>query len=162
MIVRLAGALLLIGGSVGLSACYARFESRRVGQSEGFLLLLRHVRAQIACFHMPLARVWETFSCPELERCGFLPALRETGDFAAALERCRRGVWASADEMTLLRAFGSEIGRSYLEEQISCCDYYIGEFESAYARHRTERPARARLFRCLCVTGGLMLVILLL
>ena len=162
MLVKTMGIIILLCGSLYLCVSFSLFERRRLEQCEGFLLLIRHVKAQIACFHMPLSRIWQTFSSRELERCGFLSALRESGDFEAALDACRGRIWLSEDELGLLRAFAGELGRSYLEEQMACCDYYIGELERAYAQRRTARPARTRLFRSLFLTGGLMLVILLL
>lgn len=156
------GVILLLSGSLYLCFSFSVFERRRVQQCEGFLLLLRHIRAQIACFRMPLGRIWDSFSSAELQRCGFLDALRQKGDFAQALSCCKGQIWLSREELDLLYAFGGELGRSYFEEQVACCDYYIGELEQAYAQRRSEQPARTKLYRSLFLTGGLMLVIVLL
>ena len=160
--VRSLGVILLLSGSLYLCFSFAAFERRRLEQCEGFLLLLRHIKAQISCFRMPLARIFESFQCPELARCGFLQAVQEHGDFAQALRECKGKIWLSGEEMDLLFAFASELGRSYFEEQISLCDYYIGEFEQAYASRRRDLPVRTKLYRSLFLTGALLVVIVLL
>ena len=71
-------------------------------------------------------------------------------------------IWLSEEEFTLLSAFAGEVGGSYVDEQISCCDYYIGELERAYKERREEIPGRKKLYRSLFITGGLMLAIVLL
>ena len=130
-------------------------------QCEGFLQLMRHIKAQITCFRMPLSRIWESFSSDELEKCGFLPALRECQDFALALDMCRGQIWLSAEEVRLLISFSAELGRSYADEQIACCDYYMGELERVCVERRSELPKRTKLYRSLFLVGGLMLVIIL-
>ena len=57
--IKTLGVILLLSGSLYLCFSFSVFERRRVLQCEGFLLLLRHIRAQIACFRMPLDRIWE-------------------------------------------------------------------------------------------------------
>lgn len=156
------GVIMLLSGGLYLCFSFSVFERRRVLQCEGFLLLLRHIRAQIACFRMPLDRIWESFSSAELKRCGFLDALREKGDFTQALLAVRGQIWLCREELDLLFAFGGELGRSYFEDQVACCDYYIGELEQAYAQRRVEQPKRVKLYRSLFLTGSLMLVIILL
>ena len=160
--IKTLGVILLLSGSLYLCFSFSAFERRRVLQCEGFLLLLRHIRAQIACFRMPHDRIWESYSSAELARCGFLDALREKGDFTQALLAVRSQIWLSREELDLLLAFGGELGRSYFEDQVSCCDYYIGELEQAYAERRSEQPKRVKLYRSLFLTGSLMLVIILL
>lgn len=162
MLLKTFGVILLLSGSLYLCFCFTQFERRRLQQCEGLLLLLRHIKAQISCFHMPLGRIYATFSSEELERCGFLEALRQTEDISKALDSAKGEMWLSGEEMTLLRAFSGEVGASYVEEQIACCDYYIGQLEQAYAERKTALPARRKLYRSLFITGGLMLVIILL
>ena len=62
MLVKTLGIILLLCGSLYLCVSFSLFERRRLEQCEGFMLLIRHVKAQISCFHMPLSRIWQTFS----------------------------------------------------------------------------------------------------
>ena len=162
MLIKTFGIILLLSSTLYLCLTFTLFERRRVSQCEGFLLLMRHIKAQISCFHTPLSRIWTSFSSEELEKCGFLGMLRQTEDFQKALGAVQGKIWLSAEELVLLHAFAGELGRSYVEEQISCCDYYIGQLEQAYLERRQEQPKRSKLYRSLFITGGLALVILLL
>ena len=159
---RLIGILAVAGASLYLCVAFTVFERRRLAQCEGFLMLVRHAAAQISCFRMPQGRIWESFSSEELERCGFLPVLREEGDFGRALEQTASHIWLSEEERSLLFAFGGELGRTLAEEQARACEYYVGELEQAYRTRREEHPRRVRLYRSLFLTGGLMAVVLLL
>ena len=158
---KLMGGVLLLGCFSYIGYYVAGMEGRRVRQAEGFLLLLRHIRAGIVCFADPLAEIYHRFENEALEACGFLAALRE-GGFLHALHACRDCLYITAEEVRILHAFGSEVGKSNTREQAGACDYAIGELEGALRRHREEAPRRARAARSLAVCGGLALLILLL
>ena len=158
MLIKVCGAATLL--LITLYLCYeaSRMELRRVRQTEGFLLLIRHIKAQISCFCAPLADIFEEFENSSLESIGFTAALRE-GGFSYAVEKCREKIYLDPEEINMLSSFGEELGKSYREEQLECCDYYIGELESSYSRTRDEQPRRSRLYRSLLLTGGLMVII---
>ncbi len=155
---KIAGAFTLL--FITLYLCYeaSRMEFRRLRQTEGFLLLIRHVKAQISCFCTPLAEIFAEFENSSLEAIGFTSALRE-GGFSYALEKCKDKIYLDTERINMLANFGEELGKSYREEQIECCDYYIGELENAYTKTRDEQPRRAKLYRSLLLTGGLMVII---
>jgi stage III sporulation protein AB len=155
------GALLLLGsfGYVGYTLVY--MEHQRVRQTEGVLLLLRHIRNGIVCFAFPIEEIYAGFQNESLEACGFLPALRQ-GGFAHALQVCRHSLWLEAEELRTLSAFAGEVGKSYSHEQARLCDYTAGEIEQALHRRREEAPRRARAAASLALCAGLALLILLL
>ena len=161
MLLKVCGALTLL--ILTLYLCYeaTSMERRRVRQTEGFLLLLRHIRSQISCFCTPVRDILSSFENEALERSGFLCEAR-SGDFVSALDICKDRIYLDTEEINLLIAFGEELGKSYREEQIENCDYYIGELENLYGKRREEQPKRARLFRSLVLTCGLMVIIVFL
>ena len=158
---RVIGSLLLLGSFTYLGCHMAGVEGRRVRQTEGFLLLLRHVRTGIVSFANPIQQIYGSFANEALESCGFLAALR-TGGFAHALRACRDGLFLEDEELRTLATFAGEVGKSYSREQAVICDYTIGELEAALRRHREQAPRRARAAGSLAVCGGLALLILLL
>ncbi len=158
---QLIGAIGVMALSAYLAFSFSKMEGKRVRQIEGFLLLIRHIRAEIACFRTPVADIYAGFSHAALAECGFLESLRERG-FSAALAAGQGELYLEEEEMATLSAFGEGVGRSYSGEQIALCDYTIGELEKALSRRREEAPKRARVLRTLSIAGGLMLVILLL
>ena len=156
---RLIGALLLVGTFGYIGYHFSVMEGRRVRQTEGFLLLLRHIRTGIVCFSNPIEDIYRSFTNPALEACGFLPALR-TGGFAHALRVCRESLYMEEEEWHTLLAFSEEVGKSYSHEQAAICDYTIAEMEKALHCRQEEAPRRARAARSLTGGGGLMLLLL--
>lgn len=161
MLLKVCGSLTLLILTLYLCCQASTLERRRVKQTEGFLLLLRHIKAQISCFCTPVRDIFFSFENEALERAGFL-CEAEKGDFASALSSCRDKIYLEGEEINLLLAFGEELGKSYREEQLESCDYYIGELEALYAKRREEQPKRLRLFRSLVLSGGLMVIIVFL
>lgn len=160
MLVKIIGAALLLGLTVYVALEFSLMEGRRLRQIEGFLLLLRHIKAQISCFCMPTADIYRGFSNESLEESGLLASLCETNEFAKSIKDCRERLYLEDEEINLMLAFGGELGKSYRGEQIDCCDYYISEFESTYSARREEHPRRTRLMRSLLLSGGLMVIII--
>ena len=124
-------------------------------------MLVRHIRGQICCYRTPIYKIYASFSHKELEECGFLSVLRERG-FLAALNECASALYVEGQELSALRAFGTELGKSQTSEELRLCDYTAAELERAVARRREEAPKRTRVLQTLSISGGLMLVILLL
>lgn len=158
---QLIGAAGLISLALYLAVALSKMEMRRVRQMEGLLLLVRHIRGEIACFRTPVADIYASFQNEALAECGFLAALRERG-FYSALMAGRETLYLGGEELAILTAFAEGVGRSYSAEQIALCDYTLRELEKALARRREEAPKRTRVLRTLSLVGGLMLVILLL
>ncbi len=158
MLFKIFGTLTLL--IITAYLCYeaSSLEAKRVRQTEGFLLLLRHIKAQISCFCAPTDDIFSSFENESLSAIGFLQKLKE-GDFCSAVHSCRDKIYLDEEEINLLTAFGRELGKSYRQEEIEGCGYYIGELESAYAKKREEQPKKSRLYRSLVLTGGLMLII---
>lgn len=161
MLFRVGGSLLLVG--LSLYACYSfsLLEERRVRQTEGFLLLLRYIRTQIACFRATVGDIYTSFENRALTECGFLAALRRIG-FSEAMNASRARLYLDEEELRLLSAFGEEIGQGYAEDALALCDYTVSEMEKAMEKRRAEAPRRTRVAHSLVMTGGLVLVFLLL
>ena len=154
------GGALLFGSACCLGWHYAGIEEGRVRQTEGFLLLVRHIRTRIVCFCDPIERIYADFQNPALEACGFLPAMR-AGGLADALQACKDRLYIGEEEMRTLAAFGAELGKSDTTAQAAVCDYTMKEIEAVLHRRKEEAPRRARAARSLGVCGGLARVILL-
>lgn len=161
MLLKACGISTLLILTVYLCYEATSMEAKRVRQTEGFLLLLRHIKAQISCFCTPVCDIFSSFENEALACIGFLDTLKKN-DFSSALDICREKIYLDGEEINLLSAFGEELGKSYRQEQIENCDYYIGELESSYTRRREEQPRKSRLYRSLVLTGGLMVIIVFL
>ena len=158
MMIKACGALALLAVTLYLCIEASSMEVRRVRQAEGFLMLIRHIKAQISCFCTPLGDIFRDFENDTLSSIGFMSVLREKG-FRAALDECREKIYLDDEEINMLASFADELGTSYREEQMEFCDYYISTLEQSYRKSRELQPARARLYRSLLLTGGLMVII---
>lgn len=157
---RFAGALLLIGLLLYLCLLHTRREERRVRECEGFLLLVRHIRAEIGAFRTPLDRAIAGFGNPALEEAGLLPLARERG-LGPALEECCERLLLDGEDMKCLLAFAEGVGKGYTQQALALCERTEGALSSALEKRKSEAPARARTGQALLLFGGLSLLLLL-
>ncbi|NLK39197.1 MAG: hypothetical protein GX303_02955 [Clostridiales bacterium] len=158
--IKLFGAATILLVSLYLSSQITTFAQRRMRQTEAFLILLRYIKAQVACYKTPVAEIYQSFNNRTLEECGFVNVLREKG-FEAALYECESMLYIDQNEFELLYAFASELGRGFQEEQLNSCDYHIGALEELYAKQKNEMPKKCKIYRTLIFTIGIMIIIIL-
>ena len=154
------GAKTILSMTLYVALLFSNMQSRRQKNLECFLLLIRFIESEISCYQTPLDDIYRRFDGDALERCGFSAVLREKG-LKEALVECKEALCLSDEEYRLLLDFSGELGKSYREEQLRGCDYYRRMLESYCNEGRQELPARLKLCRSLTLTGGLLLVVLL-
>ena len=159
--VRMVGVSVIALACVLASRELLTKNGRRRAECEGFLTLLRSIRRQIGSFSAPLDAIYAEFSHPSLDAVGFTEVLRARG-FAAALEESEGRLSVDGDVRLLLSAFSSELGVSYREDQLACCDRYIAELEDMLSSVRSEGTRRTKLACSLTAIFGAMLIIMLL
>ncbi len=160
MLIKWIGIFLLAAATLYIALDLARSCRQRTRQTEAILLLIRHVRAKISCFSTPVGEILADFENEVLERSGILPSARENGLAAAVRAASERGCISRAQADMLSDMWG-QLGGGYREEAVKICDYYISEFESTLSHEREEHPRMARLLRGVVLTGGAMLIIVL-
>lgn len=163
---RLFGAVMIVGSSALFGILCAKNEHRRVEQLEGILGLLRHIREQISCFRRTKSKILISFSDTRPEMRVFVSNLHasagEAQPLSMAIERCGQKLMLTAGEKEQLTAYDKQFGSHDGESEIRCCDYYISVFTEILVKEKKEMPGRMKLYRTLTLMGGLMLVILLL
>lgn len=150
------GLFLLFSCGVATGYVLALFEQRRASQAEGFLSLLRHVRMQIDCFCLPVSKILARLDRGLLTDCGAPEGAR---DFPALLLQTK--LWLPDEACTLLADFSKDLGTSYREEQLRCCDYYIARLNPICEKLRAELPRRIRLAWLLPIALCTALILLL-
>ncbi len=158
---RIIGALLLVGAFCYVGFLFSCIQSGRQRRLECFLQLVRQIENEISCFQTPLDEIYGRFEGEALKKCGFIACLRAHG-MTQALKEKRHQLCFSDEEFRLLLDFSAELGTSYREEQLRGCEYYRRALEDYCKRGRETLPARLKLCRSLAVTGGLLLVVMLL
>lgn len=156
---RILGAFLLFLGGFGLAEALAEKEKQILRMGEAYLDFLRFLRGELHAFCRPRAEIYAHYENPLLTACGFLGALRESGEISYAVKAASPPPDPPLGE--LLRAFGNTQGRGYLTEELAACDLYIARVEEYLAAIRAGTPARVRVKRVCTLTGTLLLILLL-
>ena len=155
---KVVGGLLLLccGGAVGV--LLVSFERRRCRQAEGFVTLLRYIRVQIDCFSLPVAQILLGCDPEILTDCG-VEGVKLT-DFSALLESTP--LYLPEEMCRLLAEFAAQLGGSYREEQLRCCDHFVSRLAPLSDRLRAELPKRVKTVLILPIAAAAAAILLLL
>ena len=158
---RWGGCLLLFGATLYLALTLSAEQKRRLALSEGMLLLLHHISANLSCFSLPLSAVFASFNHDGLEKTGFLEDLRRDG-LPSALQKHKRSLSPSKEEWQILLAFAQRLGKGFLAEEEALCRYTIERYEALFKRLQEEGPRKRKTQEALVIAGGLMVILLFL
>ncbi len=150
------GALALLTVGAALGYLLSRFEEKRYRQACGFFALIERVRMQIECFATPTEQILAALEPDTRAACG-LPDKK--GDLGTLLAETVLLVPSAIAE--LMGAFATDLGGSYREEQLRCCEYYLSRLGPLCEALRTELPARRKLSWLLPLTLAASLVLML-
>ena len=156
--------MTVIGATVWMGAvflglyCLLGEEKRRVAEYEGLVLLLRHIHTSVSAYGLPKEQIFAAFSHPALERCGFLAVLKEKG-LPHALEK--GGLCVAQTALHPLYIFAEGMGMRLSKEELSACRLALDEAVQILSSLRERLPTRLRLCRTLVLTGGMMVILLL-
>ena len=132
-------ALLLLCGILG-ARFLADFERARCTQTGSFLTLVRHIRAQIACFSHPVSRILQELDAELATVCALGGGRR---DLQKTLEGGK--LFLPEDARSALLELSRTLGNAYREEQLRCCEQCIERLSRAHARLEAELERRVRL-----------------
>ena len=144
---KLLGACLLLGCGVFLGL-----------RAEGFLSLLRHIRAQIDCFSTPLQGIFANCDAGILADCGV--EIAGPGDLDELLRGTR--LYLPQECCRLLFELAGRLGGGYRADQLRCCDYYTERLSPICDRLRQDLPRREKMALILPVAGAAILALTLL
>ena len=143
-----------------LSWRLAAEEKRVLGELTGLCLLLDALRAELSGAPRPLPALFATFSNPALEGCGFLSILRQKGLAAAlgsgALHKRTAGV-----ALPILLPFAEALGTRLLAEESRAVSEALAHLSAVAKSTAEEVPRRVRLGGVLTVSGGMLILLLL-
>ncbi len=160
MLLSILGISVILAAAVTVCAKYSAYERKRLSECEGFLLLLRHIRAGISCFCMPIPECVRGFENRALSDAGFIDALLESESFSEAVEKCEGRLSLGEGELHLLRSLGDSLGKNFKEEELRLLDYYEEELTDHINEEEGKMPGREKLCRTLVITGAFAAVIL--
>ncbi len=139
---------------------YGKYMNKRLSECEGFLLFIKHIRCEMACYMKPPCELVSGFECEALSHIGFIPFLAEGAGLCEAFEKCEGRLSLGEGEKEIVKALFSELGSGYLEESIKKTDSAIERLEGPYQKLKEECPKKKRLTAALSACGILGLIIL--
>ena len=154
------GAVLLVAAAL-VGREYTAYTERRISECEGFLSLLSHIEGKISKYLSFGDGLWRDFSDAELERVGFLPALREGLTASEAFSRCNARLSLGDDVRERLGAFFEDFGKEYMEGELKRLRLFREELAKIHAAECVELRKNAKVVRTLLIGAALGALILL-
>ena len=160
---------LLGSTSILLSASIFYFETRKyekekLKQTDAFISLLRYIKKQIDCFSAPISVIMAQCNKKLLEDCGIdtksINDLSYNDFFARIIENC--DFYIDNEAIEILQKFGHEFGKTYRDEQLRSCDYYISELVKYREKIALEIPKerKMRFAVMFCASASLILLLI--
>ena len=157
--IRAFGVLLFSLFLFGSLSAYRKEENRGLSEYRGLYRLILHLSSAISELPLPLCEIYATFEDDALLAAGFLPILQKEG-LAAALSRdCVR---IEHEKLAPFRDYAKGLGtRLYTEEQ-RAARQLAAEAERTLAAWEAALPQSQKITRTLSLTGGALVLLLLL
>ncbi len=158
MILKLAGAVMILVSSAVMGAYAANVYSRRVTSTDAVAAFIKYIKRNIESFNMPVGDILSSYSSEHFEETGFLEAMRADG----LTEAIGGGyLTLSGEAEREFSEFASRLGSDYTDGEVKRCEYYVNVFEEISKAERENVATNGRLFRLLPPLGAVSLIILL-
>lgn len=157
---KIIGALMIVAASSAVGFIKAERCRTRVRQLEAFSKLISHISSQIESFLTPLERIYADFQNDTLEKCGFLPLLRQYGGVRAVAE-CRARLCLDTPEAEELERFFSELGGHAIDIESRRLAYFEKRMSELSEAAAAELRGKQKLYRTLGFLVGTMLAVIL-
>ncbi len=153
---KIIGGLLLITVALVASAVMIIKERRRLSQLRAFSELIEFIYKQIEAFNLPIAEILSIADPELLRECGFSD---KVSDFKGLLSH--EGLFIDAKTKSLVFNFVTGLGRSYRDEQLRHCEYYLKEIKGYTELAAAEYPKKCKLILTLSLCAALGLIIIM-
>ncbi len=161
MIYKIIGSAAILLSALILAVRSSSAMREGIEQTEAFILLVRRVREEIACFRTPREEILASHESEVLSRAG-LDLAHSGGDLYTALLTARPSLYLDQRSFAALAEFSRAFGRGYTEEELRRCDLCLSRLEETLREGRRSLPGAQKLLRTLSVGGALAVIILLL
>lgn len=158
LVLKIVGALILVCSGAFAAHVLNAGEALRLKQTEGFMTLFRTVKTQIDCFALPIGDILRALDRDTLDACGY----REEKKPSQLLELSEKCEVYDAVACSVFEQFAREFGRSYREEEVRACEYYLSLLEDRRVTLSGELPVKKKRNLTLCLCAALALALLLL
>lgn len=154
------GFFLILLAAFLINREYKGALERRFRQCEEFCRFVKHVRVKIACYLSPAGEWSSDFSSAELEKCGFLQAASVSSSLSEAFSACEDKLSLGEPEKTVLKNLFSEMGSSYMLDELRVIDRYSAELDKECAKLSGEYTKNIKVINTLtaCVSIGAIIL----
>ena len=156
--------LKLLGAVIVLSACVLYGNLLTKKEEEGVLIaealcsFVIYLSTSIKTARSPLKSIFESFGNTDLERCGFIDALRRDG-LPCAVNSIENII--SKDTYDTLIYLENNIGGIDVESQLKMCSYVEVKLREEFIKAKNTFESKKRIYGTLPVLAGLSLIILI-
>lgn len=155
---KLIGLAVLFITSICIGQTMIFTYKTSVKQIESFIQFIKYIKSQVEYYNMPYPDIFDKYSNPTLEKCGFINTLRTSG-WKIAIDNSI--FYFNSNIKELLSNFGNELGKSMKQDQIINCTYTIEQLEIQYQNAKSELPKRTKLYNSLSLMAGISIIIIL-
>ncbi|HIT53757.1 MAG TPA: stage III sporulation protein AB [Candidatus Fimivicinus intestinavium] len=168
---KYVGMCCVLAACIWMGQYYSAGAARRIRALEQILLLLGLINSELAYCRTPvrelmrhIMRHGELSELPFLQLCGRMceQGVAFPSAWSRALKRQCAERTLRREDISLLQAFGTQLGTTDLEGQLSLCGLYARLFEERLSQAREWKNKYAKLYTSLGVLGGLLIWILFL
>lgn len=170
---KLSGSILVIGATTLLGMKRAAELREQYRQLEYLRQLFYHIQSEIRYARSPLGEIFihigrnaEDPYGTWLQELGRMLETREGGTFSllwkTSIRECLKTCALTETELLRLQELGERLGLSDIEFQIGAVEIYLTQLTRSLDEVRGEMKTKVRLYHCLGVMSGMLIVILLL
>lgn len=156
-----AGAAVILLSALFVGKEYSAYVRQRLEQYRGFVALILHIEGMISRFLTPQDGLWRDFNNDALQKCGFLPLLREGKGLSGAFESVKASLALSEETKEMLSDFFGNFGGNYLDGEMSRTADFRTQLENGLKQEESELEKSLKISNALLVAGAVGIVILI-
>ncbi len=134
----------------------SKFYKNKLSCSAAYINMLSSILEKIDMLHLPLNKIYETISVYELERIGYISALRADG-IKTSYEKFENKFLFDVEHLD----FCEKLGTLPLSDTVKLCNYEITRLSKLLDSQRTEYEKKIKLYPALSLLVGLAVIILI-
>lgn len=168
---KYVGMCCILAACIWMGQYYSASASMRIRALEQILLLAGLIKSELAYCRTPVRELMrhiiehsELSELPFLKQCSQMceQGIAFPSAWSAALNKRCAAKALRREDIELLHAFGTQLGTTDLEGQLSLCGLYTRLFEERLVQAREWKRKYAKLYTSLGVLGGLLIWVLFL
>ena len=148
--------IVLISGVAGSFLVVSEFE-KRLTNTRALCKLLRVCTEQVEYFSCSSHEILANCDALLLRECGYLDK-EIPNDFSEFLDRCEI---LSNESRAIMIEFAKDFGKSYKDEQVKRCKYYLEKMDEHESKLESSLPAQRKLYFAILLAATLTAIILL-